>query len=175
MIRYNSSDNVFEVYENGSWINLIRGYIGGLTMIGKANCNWTVTTSWAAMSANANCNTLTTDGSAISPGKYPAIQFATLPPGRYKITFNIPADSGTNICLFRITDGTNTAGLAHALGNGLDYVMGDFNYTTTQTNITFTLQAKAQSSNDCWVYGDAANSSLPVTDFVFKFYAEKIQ
>jgi len=176
MIRYNNSNNLFEVYENGAWTNMIRGYIGSLTLVAKASCNWTPTTSWGVMSANTNCNTATADGSATSPGKYPAISFANLAPGKYKVTFNIPVENGTNVCVLRLTDGTNYAGFAHTSSTQIDNIIGIFNYTTAQTNVTFSLQAKAGLAGDCTIYGDGANTGLtPITDYVYSYYVEKIQ
>jgi hypothetical protein len=155
-----------------SWIS--KGYMGGLSLVGKASCNWTSTTSWAGMAANANCNALTADGSATSPGKYPAIEFASLPAGTYRVTFDIPFDSGSHGCALRISDGTSTAGITHVIGSAQDYVIGIFTYASTQTNITFSLQVKDATASDCTVYGDAATTGLLVTDFVSKFWVEKL-
>ncbi|MEK7357785.1 MAG: hypothetical protein AAB250_15135, partial [Bdellovibrionota bacterium] len=56
MIRYNTTTGLFEGYESGAWINLTTGYVGGLSLVGKANCNWTIGTSWGTPTANSNCN-----------------------------------------------------------------------------------------------------------------------
>ena len=149
------------------------GFVGMLTMVGKSGCNWTITTAWAGMSANSSCNSLTATGSAVSPGKFPAIEFASLPAGTYKVTFNIAYDNSDG-CAFRIFDGTNTFGEAHVISTTGDYVSGIFSYSSAQTNITFSLQGKSSSSNSCTVYGDAATTGLSVTDFTYSFFAERI-
>lgn len=167
---------VFQGCDGTTWntLNSGLGYMGGLTLIGKGSCNWTVGTAWADFSADASCNTATADGAAISPGKYPAIQFSTLPPGTYKVTFNIPADSSDG-CILRISDGTSTAGLSDISFVASTYTTGIFSYASTQTNITFSLQGRVKTANNCTVYGDAATTGLTVTDFVSKYYVEKIQ
>lgn len=134
---------------------------GSARYAGTASCNWASTSAvWANFAADADCPTPTLIGNATAPGtKIPGITFTSLPPGRYMVvaTGQMQSEfSGTATQFgWAISDGTNRSGFAvsysptasDAASNPGNNLNGVFEYTTTQTNITFQIQTIRQSGS----------------------------
>ncbi len=185
MIRYNTTNSRFEAYENGKWVNMINGYIGGLTLAANTSCNWSFGSTvnvWENITTdNASCSFVSDSSPTVTPvglARHPEIKISNLSPGRYRVTFNIPfgSTSGSTSCAIRVTDSINNkAGFARVVGSGTgNYISAEFSYNSPQTNITYLLQGKASmTGNGCWIYGDDAGTGM--TDFTYKISIEKIQ
>lgn len=126
-------------------------FYGGLKYTAIANCIWSNSSaSWTSFGADTDCNAPSVEGNASAPAtKIPAIKFASLPSGRYHIiaTGMFQKNNSSNgETSFRFYDGTNPAlnqnqiaASAETIANGV--ITGEFNYTTTQSNITFVIQS----------------------------------
>ncbi|NJM09744.1 MAG: hypothetical protein HC883_02275 [Bdellovibrionaceae bacterium] len=183
-LRYNSTAKAMEFCNGTSWqlVNSL-GYVGGAKMLGAANCEWATTSlTWVKFNTDdAQCNTLTVDGTATTPseGKIPGIKFSSLPSGRYKVTYTIQmADFTANSrgCMFRITDGTSASAPIMTDYNAAIWaytLIGDFEYATDQSNVTFLVESRRVSSGttgggDCTVMVDG-------TDYDMRIVVEKIK
>ncbi len=170
MIRYNMTTTNLESYANGNWYTRAKGLMGKLTMAGHSSCLFSKnSTSWTTYStANSNCNAATVSGGASAPteGQIPAIKFATLPPGDYEVVFNVATMYGSSTstdCNFRITDGTNFSGNVFSENEDISHMIGQFSYSSAQTNIEFYIQVAAQNtSNNCNVDLSLGNSYLEI-------------
>lgn len=120
-----------------------------------ANCSWTSTSgSMAAFSADSDCPTITTSGNVSAPGtKIPAVVATSILPGRYKVEVSGLIASlfttTSTTCNFEIHDGTSSGGIitlvkSEAGTQQANVLVGQFEYTSTQTSKTF--QVRAQRS-----------------------------
>ena len=153
MIRYNSENQGIEQHAGGAWQNVPRGFMGAMHLTGAAGCAWgTSSTSFVTLGSSATCNSPIGYGGA---GKVPAIQFPTLPPGNYEVTMQALMYADASRCYYRFTDGTNTS-TALEVFEDASQLVGIFNYTTTQTNIRFTVQMRGYDGlNNCALFAEA--------------------
>lgn len=142
------ASNLAQVTQSQLW--------GGATWPPTASCLWTTSsTSYTNYSADSDCTTpagTNLRGFASAPStKVPGITFASLPPGKYHIvaTGVFSKTTANNAqCYWRIHDGTSAAlnGKVNAAGTGVistSEIIGDFEYTTAQSNVTFQVQVAA--------------------------------
>lgn len=173
-IRYNSGTQGIELCAAGTWTSLIGGggLMGKVTQTAATNCIWSSSsTSYTTLSTNDNdCNALTVSGSASAPteGKIPAIRFVSLPAGDYEVIFNVQMFnvSGSIGCNYRITDGTNYSGWTYIDQSTWtkEFIIGTFNYGSTQSNITFYLQTMRDfGSGSCSVGNDISQATMTIT------------
>lgn len=151
------------------------GYWMGSVIASGSSAAWgTASTSLATFSA-ASGTAYATEGQALAPStNIPAIRFASLPPGRYRIVAKglIGHNSLGGGGNFLFNDGTNDLGVSNSVlgGSGALYtpvVESSVTYLTTQTNVTFQLKASAGSgSGQAQVYGTNAN---PLQIEVFRY------
>lgn len=139
--------------------------VGTVTM---SNCSapWTTTaTSFADFSTKTLC-TYSVTGLASAPStNIPAIKFSSLPAGDYKIEYEgfIYSNGSTSTDnFFRFFDGANATreqsnlflGSANQSTTGISH---SISYSTSQSNITLSLQGKVSSGGSVNVYGTAGN------------------
>ena len=130
-------------------------FFGAANWIAVANCTWDVSsTSFSNYSADTDCTTPTgsnLEGFASAPGtKIPAIVFSSMGPGRYYIVatgiFLKAGTTSSSRACWRFSDGTNTSQSscvqpsATTTQAGTGSVIGELNYTTSQSNVTIQLQ-----------------------------------
>lgn len=155
---------------------------GGATYPATTNCTWTTSgTSYANYSADSDCTSPAGSnlrGFASAPAtKVPGVTFSFLPPGKYHVvaTGSFQKTTTTNQqCYWRIHDGTtaaigfkNSASGANILNSS--ELIGDFEYTTAQSNITFQVQAAADAGTiACQV--DASNTTYHSSGFSIQVY-----
>lgn len=119
----------------------------------------------ASFGADTDCAGFSAD---IGKGEAPATKilgwkYATLPPGRYKVTFAFPSNHDTNggKCAFRINDGTDSKGATSiryaATSDFIPTVTSAvFEYSTAQSDLTFELFYLEPDAGNCLVSLDAA-------------------
>ena len=135
-----------------------------------AVCNWAVSSStFASPAADADCDTPELKGNytQVASTNIPALKFSYLKAGSYKIIAKTARmyknTSVTNNCGVRFFDGTNASspiqyGTTGATETQNPVVIGQFDYTTDQNDITFELQFLANSGGNCGIYlSDSAN------------------
>ena len=148
------------------------GLQGSLIATSASGCAWNSTAaSWTTLTTPvSNCTSGTVAGSASLPteGKIAAIRFASLAAGTYKVSFyQFAYAHNTGTCGFRVTDGTNfgpantVSSSAYGLSSNL---VGLFTYATSQTNIEFYIQAKANSGATCVVTSNTSDSNGMYSD-----------
>lgn len=157
-IRYNSGS--LEYCDGATWQVVGGGLVGKVSMDGASNCEWYVSsTSWTTPSVDADCNAQTLTGSALAPteGKIPAIRFTNLPAGDYELVLNLNmfTNNASDTCHFILYDGTSRSGYAYTYYGDQNNLIGQFSYSTTQSDITFYVQAKRGGSNGCWLDNSA--------------------
>ena len=130
---------------------------------GADDCEWSINSrSFTKFTTpDSDCNNATVTGSASIPseGKIPAIKFASLPAGDYEVTVVSGFWTYDAVdCTFRITDGTNSAGLARVTYEGTSWMApyatqltGTFSYGSDQTDITFYVETRSDSGS-CRIY-----------------------
>lgn len=127
--------------------------LGTLNITGCAG-NWSASNGgFADFSANTSC-TYTATGAAQAPAtQIPAIKFASLAPGTYILITNGGFLTSTgSVVSWRFFDGTNGSLETDVLASPSStiYYPGvtaqSFTYTTTQSNVTFSLQGKGSNT-----------------------------
>jgi len=125
-------------------------FLGSMTV--SDACTWQTTSgSLAAFSASSPC-TQTMAGSALAPSsQIPAITFASLAPGNYKLEVQGNVYNTTaGVAQLQFFDGTNFAkepSVFYSSSGELNVpgISETFTYTTPQTNVTFSLYGKTGS------------------------------
>lgn len=152
-VVYNSADNQLYYYHNG-WVVVGsggggggggEGFVGKIVYPAINTCLWaSISTTFADFPAQTGCNTPAVTGTnAIAPAtKIPAIKITTLDPGDYLII----AQGGMQMDAvgnggFKISDGSTLSGSTYVGGGPSNQLVGQFSYTTPQTNIQFSVQA----------------------------------
>jgi hypothetical protein len=152
---------------------VLRGDVTDLTGFAKsaatASCGWTSTSaSMASFGLDSDCPSLTTSGNAASPStKIPAFVAPRLLPGKYNVIaqgtfYGTESTSGTAECAFEVYDGTTSGGISivrNIVSKGEDStstLVGQFEYTSTQSNKQFQVRVQRVSGNQTCVA--AANS-----------------
>jgi microcystin-dependent protein len=138
---------------------------GTLQFAAAASCSWagTNSTSYNNYSTDSDCATPTVTGYATTTlGKIPGVNFASLPPGNYRVVAQFTMDPSTADldCSYRLSDGTtsgpaNSSYPAASGGNGetARTLEANFSYTTAQGSTSFQIQsATAVGSGTCNVY-----------------------
>lgn len=146
----------------------------GAVVITGCSAGWSTTSgSFADFSTQTGC-TYTTYGAALAPStNIPAIKFASLPPGEYKIevegALEFSPTSGSSGGLLRIFDGTNGAReLSHLATSNGSYtitptMIGSFGYSSAQSNVTFSIQGRLQSGSGTTYVGNTSGGSYSQT------------
>lgn len=163
--------------------------MGSITTPGAAGCNWTTGDTAAAYTPfgadDPDCATFTLTGSALAPATViPGIRFATLPPGKYKVVaqglFAFESGAVDASMRFRIHDGTNglrgvsnvEVNTAANIKNLNSMVMGEIDYTTAQSNVTFQLQGLSTTdSNDPTIQNDVTYNEFTIA--VYKYPSDQ--
>lgn len=158
-----------QVYGSGVWA-------------GTASCDYTTGDTSAAYTdfpADTDCPNPTVTGNASAPStKVPRLKFASAPPGEYLVfvTGRMSAQTaGTTATIdFAVYDGTTVTGkTGHVIGGAAGQqqtvysLVGNFTYTTAQTNLEFRpVAASSSNSNDPYIY----NSTATLDGFSIKVY-----
>lgn len=148
-------------------------YQGGtLTYAGTTNCSWsTSSSSYTALSADTDCATPTVTGNLTAAGtKIPGAVAASLEAGSYAVLISglYSMNTSGTACFAEVFDGTNSSGFSnmYAGSSTIDTplaLMGVFNYTTKQSNLTFQVRMKRQSgAGTCAIYNDVADSRFQI-------------
>jgi hypothetical protein len=151
---------------NDSIGNVSQAYMVGSVIMNTCSSAWTLTgTSFADFGTQTGC-TYTASGLATAPStNLPAIKFASLPAGEYKVEYEGYAGqgSGGKTAYYQFWDGTTTArevsqvyAGAGAAGMASPTVSQSFTYSTAQSNITFSLRARTDASGSAVLTGSAA-------------------
>ena len=139
--------------------------VGTVTITG-CSASWSTTsTSFASFATQTGC-TYTTTGSALSPStNIPAIKFASLPAGDYRLEYEgqIAGTSGTS-ALYQFSDGTNVSreisdGYSSGTAWHIPGISQTISYSTSQTNMTFEIKAKV-SSGTGYITGTTTNPGV---------------
>jgi microcystin-dependent protein len=151
---------------NDSIGNVSQAYMVGSVIMNTCSSAWTLTgTSFADFGTQTGC-TYTASGLATAPStNLPAIKFASLPAGEYKVEYEGYAGqgSGGKTAYYQFWDGTTTAreisqvyAGTGAAGMASPTVSQSFTYSTAQSNITFSLRARTDASGSAVLAGSAA-------------------
>jgi hypothetical protein len=150
--------------------------IGSATYPFTANCSW-VTASAGTFPVDNDCPAPTLVGSASAPStKIPAITFATLPAGTYKVMLtNIFTDLNANLAMSAaITDGTSVFGVGGntttTASSAPTLVVGEITYTSPRTNITFQPTVRLAGANDARISNTAVSLFSPAPYKISVFY-----
>jgi hypothetical protein len=136
--------------------------VGSVNITGSAL--QTVASGTYTTFSNAAYATRTNSGLAVNPTSANdlAVKFPSLQAGTYLVSFTgehyIDGNASAS-CEYSITDGTTRRGTTTlttsgggglAMHNGVSVIQGEYQYSTAQTNVTFSLQAKQTlSSPNC--------------------------
>lgn len=136
--------------------------LGTLKYAGTSSCQWsTSSASLAAFAADTDCPTPTVTDRATAPGtKIPGITFTRLDPGYYEVKFqgilSPSAGASTTVCQYEVHDGTTGSSVVRQrdVGSGTrgenNTLIGGFNYTAGQSNITFQIRGiRISGDGDC--------------------------
>ena len=144
-----------------SWASSSGGFAGKVKYAGAGSCIWSATSgSWVNHSAQSSCPTPTVSGSASAPGtKIPGITFTSLPAGTSEVSGSAPfyIDAAAASCRWTIYDGTSREGIGggNISGETTTSLEGIFTYASTQSNITFQVQAiRTAGSGTCMIAND---------------------
>jgi hypothetical protein len=141
--------------------------VGGAVVTGCAG-GWTAaSTSFTDMGTQTGCS-YAVFGSAIAPAtNLPAIKFSSLPPGEYRIEYEGILGTTVNgkIAYFQVSDGTNTAREVSQYYFGtttgqINSLVNTIRYTTAQSNITFNIRGKNDTSGGVTIYGSTGNPGV---------------
>jgi hypothetical protein len=147
---------------------VVRGDVTDLSGFAKspatASCEWqTTSATMASFSADSDCpdssTTYTSSGNLVAPDtKIPAAKAVTILPGKYMVvaggSFEArESSSGFQSCLYEIYDGSSSGGIIR-LGsdvskgrNSTSTLVGQFEYSSKETNKTFQVRATRASGN----------------------------
>lgn len=144
-------------------------HFGSIKYPATASCQWARTgggsDSFGSFSADTDCGAASVSGLATAPGtKIPGLVFASIPPGRLVCTAAggfYKSGAQDNTIHFRFSDGTNTTAEVNVYaGTGVNVspvILGEFNYTTAQSNVTIQLQGKTLNTSNAVNVIAAAN------------------
>lgn len=142
--------------------------MGGVVISGCSGGWSTTSTSYTTFPVTTGC-TYTPFGQGLAPAtQIPAVRFANLPPGEYFLQMegNWLAN-GSFYSYMKFHDGTNFAReesrLFNGYGNGINQ---SISYSSSQTNVTLNIQAKADSGGTVAING---NQGQGITIKVWKF------
>jgi hypothetical protein len=167
-------DNAF-VGLSSPFQNVNGAQLLGTVVITGCASNWqTSGTIFADFSVQTGCNYVVS-GSALAPSTMiPAIKFASMPAGDYRIeyegmVYNLGATNKGAYAQF--SDGTNTARETSALylasaNVSSSGISQSISYNTTQSNVTLSLRGKVDSTGSLGVYG---TNTFPGTIKVWYF------
>lgn len=141
--------------------------IGTVKITGCATAWSTTSTTYATFATVASCSYAVT-GEALAPTtNIPAIRFASLPPGEYKLEYEGAVRSGVSgqDAFFQFFDGTNTAREESSIyTNTTNIVVPGINqsitYTSPQSNVTLQIRSKVSTGGQAFLYGIAANPGV---------------
>ena len=165
-------------YSAGAIVNIDNSFVGisspfqnvsgaqllGTVTITGCSSTWTSSsTTFADFSVQTGC-VYTTTGQAQAPSTMiPAIKFASLPAGDYRLEYEGMAYSNGTTSrenYYQFWDGTNTARETSAMLGSANIALNSINqsisYSTTQSNITLSLRAKVDSGGTTNLYGTTA-------------------
>jgi hypothetical protein len=147
---------------------VVRGDVTDLSGFAKspatASCEWqTTSATMAPFPADSDCpdssTTYTSSGNLVAPDtKIPAAKAVTILPGKYMVvaggSFEArESSSGFQSCLYEIYDGSSSGGIIR-LGsdvskgrNSTSTLVGQFEYSSKETNKTFQVRATRASGN----------------------------
>lgn len=160
---------------------------GTLNYAGTSGCDWISSdASQVVFAEDTGCPSPSVTGQATAPStKIPGITFATVPKGKYYVVAEgrfsaSESSSGAARCTFDLWDGTNRVGSSAvsentSRGEGLrHYIGGVFEYTASQTNLTFQVRvAKKGGNSDCRVR--AAETDDDFNMMVFKYPTDALE
>lgn len=148
----------------------------GSIVISGCAAGWTTTsTSFVDFSATTGCTYSLTGGASSPATMIPAIKFASLPAGDYRIEYEglFGSAGSSNSAAFQFWDGVNTVretSWSNGASNGTTMSPGisqSITYSTAQSNITFSLRAKVGgASTTAYTYGQ---TTFPSTIKVWYF------
>lgn len=142
--------------------------MGTVTITGCAAAWSTASGTFASFATQTGCSYSTT-GQALAPStNIPAIKFASLPAGDYRLEYEglIGSSGAANNAFFQFSDGTNTAreqsewngsGGATLETNGINQ---SISYSSAQSNVTLSIKAKVVGSATASIYGSTANPGV---------------
>jgi hypothetical protein len=135
--------------------------VGGVVINGCSSAWSTTSTTLTDFSTQSGC-TYTAFGAAQAPStNIPAVKFASLPPGEYKLEYQGTIDSLTQGfgSYYQFWDGTNTArelSQLQSASGGVIYSPGinqSISYTSAQSNVTFSIRGKVDSGGTARLRG----------------------
>lgn len=127
--------------------------VGTVTVTG-CSAQWSIaSTTFASFGTQTGCSYAVT-GEALAPiTNIPAIRFASLPPGEYKLEYegNIIAASGVN-SFYQFFDGTNTSREQSSISlsastPSISGISHSISYSSPQSNVTLQIRAKSVSGS----------------------------
>jgi hypothetical protein len=143
--------------------------VGTVKVTGCASPWSTTSTTFASFATQAGCSYAVT-GQALAPTtNIPAIRFANLAPGDYRIEYEgslyTSATAGRQDAYFQFYDGSNEYREVSTIGGT---TVGDFKpnfsasytYTAPQSNITLQVRAKTSNSQTTFIYGTTAQPGV---------------
>ena len=159
---------------------------GSIRWAVTAGCEWTTGNSNNTLTdfaADTDCPTPTVSGYAKAPStKVPRIEFDSLPPGQYMVIstgFFAPATgSVTALGTVELYDGTSNSGTASLRANGsigiaeeyADVVVGYFNKSSTQSNVSIRPRAKTTTNfNNPYIINSSADQAGEFRIDVYRF------
>jgi microcystin-dependent protein len=133
--------------------------VGTVTITGCSAAWSTTSSTFASFGAQTGCSYATT-GEALAPStNIPAIKFASLPAGNYRLEYEGQAGSATSgqNAIFQFWDGTNTAREQSNIAAGsssawASSISQSITYTAQQSNVTLSIRGKV-SAGTATIYG----------------------
>jgi hypothetical protein len=168
MIRYNTSTEKFEGYQNGAWTGLAGGLIGKIEWPGAANCQWAHNASagWTSFDVDSDCPTPTVTGAASAPAtKIPAIVLNSLPAGDYEVTVSGQFFNKGASCRWRISDGITDAGavINNQPNESTGTITGLFSYASAGSRTLEVVMLEASGGwNNCYLRNSETASKLEI-------------
>lgn len=159
-------------------------FVGSALWPDVANCEWSNSAvTWSGYSADSDCtypSGSNLKGTATAPGtKIPAVTFPKLEPGHYKLVVEafFYQSSGGQSCSWRVHDGTqawigvlsSSSGASPSSGG---QIVAEWDYSTTQTNVTIEVQEQSLGGGTCKISND---NSVANTGLFFTLYRWPLQ
>lgn len=151
--------------------------IGGVVITGCSTDFNTTSTTFVIPSNPTGC-VYTTFGQALAPttANTPALKFASLPAGDYKLEYEGQWGNNTagKTTYAQFTDGTTTARESSQIYNsaGVSYLSGlsqSITYSTAQSNVNLSIQLKADTGSGARLWGMTAGSGPVGVIRVYRF------
>lgn len=157
------------VGSNQNLVSISQARLMGVVKITGCASAWsTGSTTFASFAAQSGCS-YTTEGAALAPStNIPAIKFASLPAGDYRLEYEgaVGTSGGGTGSYFQFSDGINTAREESSVSlnaASLQYptstISQSISYSTAQSNITLNIRAKV-SSGTAYLFGSNANPAV---------------